>query len=97
MVLVINVQISGVSVHRYVYILQCTFYVKRQPGCRGSCSLLHLKQKCTVLGQVTYFHYKRANARRTVMIELFETTGLKRVCASGVTGKLLGEVGVVDE
>lgn len=97
MVLVINVQISGVSVHRYVYILQCTFYVKRQPGCQGSCSLLHLKQKCTVLGQVTYFHYKRANTERTVMGELFETTGLKRVCAIGVTGKLVREVGVVGE
>lgn len=89
----------GPSVHRHVYILQCTFYVRRQPGCQGSCSLLHLETKCTVLGQVTYFHYKRANAQRTVIGKLLETTSLKLVwvCASGLTSKHVREIHFVDE
>lgn len=53
------------------------FMSERQPGCQGSCSLLHLETKCTVLGQVTYFRYKRANSQRTVIGELLETTSLE--------------------
>lgn len=73
------------------------FMSKRQPGCQGSCSLLHLETKGTVLGQVTYFHYKRANTPRTVIRELLETTSLKWVCASGLTSKHVREVHFVDE
>lgn len=66
---------------------------------QGSCSLLHLETKCTVLGQVTYFHYKRANAQRTVIGKLLETTSLKLVwvCASGLTSKHVREIHFVDE
>lgn len=73
------------------------FMSKRQPGCQGSYSLLHLETKCTVLGQVTYFHYKRANSQRMVIGELPETTSLKQVCTSGLSSKHAREVHFVDE
>lgn len=73
------------------------FMSKRQSGCQGSCSPLHLETKCTVLGQVTYFHYKRANSQRTVIGELLETTSPKWVFASGLTSKHVREVHFVDE
>lgn len=81
--------------HGYMYI-QCTFYVKRQPSCQGSCSLWHLETKCTVLVRMTSFHYKRVNTA-TVIGELLETTSLKWVCVSSLTSKHIREVHFVDE